>query len=641
MLISSANASGVSPYLPLNMSPDIERQIERVLILAGKPVMRRPIAAAVVLEALPRACERDPFACAQVRQYLKRYMKPWEVTQGEVQGAASFGDSESVIPNAHGETVDSPWRVEARGYWQPNDYIIVNAGGIAYDGNATPTGSFVSLGVDWAQLDIGFRDHWYSPLSDSSTLISTEAPTMPSVTLSNYRPIGPLGIDYEIFLAEMSRQEDLPFGDSTTAGRPRLSGLHLGLEPTVGYSVSVNRVVQYGGGARNAGIWSQFTDELFSSDNLSYGELQGSNRAASLASSILFPGRIPFSVNIEYAGEDNAYAEGYRLGATNLSLGIDLPQLGKNFDANLEISEWQNDWYVHGVYTKGLTNRGRVIGHWFGDQRIFGDAIGGSSQSARLGWRQRADRYWRATYRTMALDQEWPRDNLPRPYERAHSLALSLATQWQKFPLEFEIAGGRDVFGDSYTRFAASMDFAALGSSFSGASLEATDPANGGVELFVDLGANQSETTKFLLIGVTPDTAAKTTGPHVGFGARRAVSRRNDVGVRLELDDIDNNTMLSLRAIDYRFRFTPRFAIGGFFGVARYNYGLATNGYFWGGGLQLQNVLPKWDIGLDFRHYEKLNRDKTLPSDPVPEVGQHPRLYIDIDGMSLYISRRW
>jgi hypothetical protein len=54
-----AVAHGVTPYLPLNLEPEIEAQIERVLILAGKPVMRRPIAAATVLDALPKACRVD------------------------------------------------------------------------------------------------------------------------------------------------------------------------------------------------------------------------------------------------------------------------------------------------------------------------------------------------------------------------------------------------------------------------------------------------------------------------------------------------------------------------------------------------------------------------------------------------------
>src|SRR5262245_20387291 len=43
-------ARGVSPYLPLNLDPQIERQIERALILADKPVLTRPFAAAAVLD---------------------------------------------------------------------------------------------------------------------------------------------------------------------------------------------------------------------------------------------------------------------------------------------------------------------------------------------------------------------------------------------------------------------------------------------------------------------------------------------------------------------------------------------------------------------------------------------------------------
>ena len=41
-----AFATGVTPYLPLNLEPEIESQIERVLILGNQPVLTRPIAAA-------------------------------------------------------------------------------------------------------------------------------------------------------------------------------------------------------------------------------------------------------------------------------------------------------------------------------------------------------------------------------------------------------------------------------------------------------------------------------------------------------------------------------------------------------------------------------------------------------------------
>ncbi len=63
-------ARGRQPLPALNLDPDIERQIERVLILADKPVLTRPIAAATVLDALPAACQKDAVLCREVRRYL-------------------------------------------------------------------------------------------------------------------------------------------------------------------------------------------------------------------------------------------------------------------------------------------------------------------------------------------------------------------------------------------------------------------------------------------------------------------------------------------------------------------------------------------------------------------------------------------
>ena len=35
-IVQVAHGRGVSPYLPLNLAPEVERQIEEVLILAGR-----------------------------------------------------------------------------------------------------------------------------------------------------------------------------------------------------------------------------------------------------------------------------------------------------------------------------------------------------------------------------------------------------------------------------------------------------------------------------------------------------------------------------------------------------------------------------------------------------------------------------
>ena len=636
-----AHARGPSPYLPLDISPSIERQIERVLILAGKPVMRRPIAAAVVLDALPVACERDRALCEDVRRHLQRYMGKYAVTHAQAQVGIASGDSAATMPNQHGKAVDSTWQVAASGYFQPNDYLILNAGGVAYEGEATATGSFLSVGFDFAQLDVGFRDHWLGPMSDSSSLISTQAPTMPSITLSNYRPISPLGFSYEVFHAESSRQDGIRFSEAaTTSGRPRLAGVQLGIEPTLGYALSVNRITQYGGGDRNTGGFSQFIDALTESQDpadVSRADGGFGNQVASIASSFIVPGRLPFGVHLEYAGEDNAYAAGYRLGATNLTLGIDFPRLWKAFDANVELSEWQNSWYVHHVYPDGLTNRQHVLGHWFGDQREFGTAIGGDSQMLALGWQRRNDQYFRVTYRTMALDSRWVRNGSVPVYERLHSLGVNFATNWRDYPVELELVGGQDIFGDSFARLAGSFDFS--GRAFV-QSLVNDVAESGEVEFFIDVGTNRTKVRKLLEIG-SPAVSTHDNGMHLAVGARRSVSERGEIGTRLELDQVDGRQLLSLRALDYQYRVTKRLSLSGFAGFARYDYGLATNGYFWGAGVQFRDVLPKWDIGFDARHYEKLNRDKSLPNDPVPTPETHPRLYIDMDGMTLYVTRRW
>jgi hypothetical protein len=641
-LSSTADARGVTPYLPLNLAPDIERQVERVLVLGGKSVVRRPIAAAVVLDALPAACKRDPVACEQVRRYLGGYMDSRGVTSLRARATVATGDSTAVLPNAHGEGVDSAWQVSAGAYWQPSDFALVNLGLVGHGDNVAATGSFVSFGFEYAQADIGFRDHWLSPLVDSSSLIGTEAPTPFSATLSNYTPMTPLGLGYEIFFAELSNQDGIPNQGTTTSGRPRLGGLHLAMEPVAGYGLSVNRLVQYGGGARNRGLVSQFFDEMFqlANRNDQGAAAEETNRVASLASSLVFPAAVPFVARIEYAGEDNAYKGAYRLGATNLSLGLDFPSLWKAYDLTVEVSEWQNDWYVHPLYPGGLANRGHVLGHWFGDNRRPGEAIGGRSVMLRAGRLLESGAYLQATYRNLAFDPDWVRFDRPRvDYRQMQMLGLAYSTTWLDRPVDAELTVGRDVFGESFARFGLGFDF--VQSVRRRGALPATSAGGEpGTDVFVDIGAQRSQVREIMLdLGpnVPTDPAADF---HAAIGARRAVGGRHDLGVRLELDSVEGRSLVSVRAVDYRFRFTRHLAAGAFFGAARYDLSPAAYGYYMGAGLQYLDVFSGWDLGLDFRLHEKLTRDKVLASDP-PLTVQLPRRVLDITGASLYVSRKW
>ncbi len=256
LIANAAMAGGVSAYLPLNLEPEMERQIERVLILADEPILKRPFAVALVEDALPQACMVDEPLCTKVKRYLQRYSRDYAVTHASATGAVTHDATGVVVPNEHGLPASSRWELSAQGYVQPNDYLLVSAGAIAYKGRTVPTGSMLSLGTNWAQLDIGYRDHWLSPATDSSMLLSTEAPTIPSVTLSNYEPLTRLGFQYEFFWARMKQVgepgqsgDNILYNGKGSIGNPRIFGTQLSIEPFPGWSIGFNRLLQYGGGS--------------------------------------------------------------------------------------------------------------------------------------------------------------------------------------------------------------------------------------------------------------------------------------------------------------------------------------------------------------------------------------------------------
>ena len=230
-----------------------------------------------------------------------------------------------------------------------------------------------------------------SSLTDSAMLISTEAETMPSVSISNYTPMTRFGFSYEFLLAQMSSSDRIVFEGGYTSGKPNIFGVQLGVEPFPGWSLSANRIMQFGGGERGGNSISDVLDAFFrpsSYDNLNAAGEGGEfgNQAASITSRFLFPGEVPFALYMEYAGEDTSRSRDLLLGNSALSVGVDIPRLFQDISLTYEVSEWQNSWYVHHIYQDGLINEGRVIGHWGAANRVMGDGVGAQSHMLKLGW---------------------------------------------------------------------------------------------------------------------------------------------------------------------------------------------------------------------------------------------------------------
>jgi hypothetical protein len=446
VLATTAEARGVSPYLPVDISPEIERKIERVLILADQPTLKRPFAAATVRDALPRACEVDTALCQDVRRYLTSLTRTAGITYATLTASESSGPA-TAVPSSHGISSESNYDAAIAAYWQPGAAFLVTAGVLAYEGETTPTGTVASFGLDVLQVDVGYRDRWWSPAQGNAMLLSTQAATMPSVTISNYRGLTKANLRYEAFVARMSESSNIATTTGTTSGRPQLAGLHLSIEPFPGWSLGVARLMQYGGGDREETFSDMFSAFFNPSDADNTGTpADFGNQLASLTSQFTLGEPLPMSIYFEYAGEDTSTGRNFRLGNSALSAGVAFPKLGERFAATFEITEWQNGWYVHHIYLDGLLNEGHVLGHWGGDWRRLGDGVGACSAFARLN----VDRVFggeiEATYRQ--LDNE----DYSGGYETARQIDARYSRPWNDLFVGAEITAGQDVFGESYSR---------------------------------------------------------------------------------------------------------------------------------------------------------------------------------------------
>ena len=658
---AAARADSLSAYLPLNLEPEMERQVERVLILADEPILKRPIPVELVRAALPDACRKDAPLCQRVSRYLERWSHDYALTHASATAAATQG-AHVILPNQHGLASNDDWELSAQGYVQPSDYLLLSAGGIAYAGRTEATGSMLSIGTSWAQLDAGYRDHWLSPMTDTgSMLVSTESPTTPSVTVSNWEPLTRFGFQYEFALTRLGQTgadagaslsgNNIVYQGVASRGDPHLFSMQLSIEPFPGWSLGVNRNLEYGGGSGLPDSARFLLRDFFKPSGLS--QTQG-NQQASYVSRFIFPGSTPFAVYFQYAGEDNSDGGSYLLGNAALSAGIDLPRLWRHFDATYEFSEWQNIWYVHSIFLDGMTSDGLVLGTWGADQRNFGDGVGARSQMLRLGWEPPFGGYLQLRARTLAnqgyyggdIRQYTPGEPAPFDYHHYYDVSLSYSHPWDGMTLGGELTAGRDVDGSSFTRLAAFIRYGGDAHSREEAAVDDADEADRGLEThgaecFVDAGVEVSQ-VRTDPNGSLPVTAsAWGAGPHLGLGARRAVAANDDLGVRLELDQVESHSLLGVRALDYRHRYGDSFAVSAFAGVDRYDLATPAYSLYAGFGLEWRNLfgaLPGWSLSVDYRHGQNIARDRVLPTDI---TGPRPESFYKIDSAVLYLSRHF
>jgi len=124
----------------------------------------------------------------------------------------------------------------------------------------------------------------------------------------------------------------------------------------------------------------------------------------------------------------------------------------------------------------------------------------------------------------------------------------------------------------------------------------------------------------------------------LGLGVRRELAS-GSIGARVDLDDVDGDLLLAVRAFDYRRHLTQRFAVTAFLGAARLNLPTPAYGYYLGGGVQLKELWPNWSLAIDLRYGDKIARDHLLSSDP--QGRETNDNFYDLSGIAVYFSRRF
>jgi hypothetical protein len=254
----------------------------------------------------------------------------------------------------------------------------------------------------------------------------------------------------------------------------------------------------------------------------------------------------------------------------------------------------------------------------------------------RIGWEPQLGGRLEAQFRSLTNDSFYS----ATAYHHAYTSSLTYSYPWKDYVLGTEIDYGRDVYGATYTRLAGflrygdALHFDAESGEESG---ESSSPDH--AEIFVDAGVVANRVLADITTN-TPRVESYTSyGAHVALGARRAVSEQQDLGVAVEADDIQGLSLVSARILDYRYRFTGPLALNLFGGAARYATATPAYGFYFGAGLQWRNIVPHWDLGIDYRYASKVDRLRVLPGEP--QGGYRPDAYYDFSMATLYVSRKF
>ncbi|TGE76875.1 hypothetical protein C7Y70_18115 [Pseudoalteromonas sp. KS88] len=447
-------------YLPIGMDAQLDHQLDTLFALTSGTPMAKPYRLSEVEAALSKLQATEPALVSAIRTKIKSYQGTDNITRVGVKLTVD-GDKAVKLANQRGVSSDEWGQGFFEGIWRPNDYMLMQVGADyrAQQNKFTNYNSFISFAGDDLQLNIGYKEHWFSPFKQSAQIISTNARTSPSISLGMVAPAHNWwNFDFELYYSELEHVEKgILYQGELHDGTPKLAGTHISIEPISGWKIGLNRMMQFGGGPREASAGDVFKAFFDPAGNDNAAMVEGGrdnelgDQLASFTSSVNFYWGMPIELYLEYGGEDTKNHKNYQFGNIAYNFGAFIPKLTESLSLRYEYSNIHSLWYLNTIYTYGNTKDGYVIGNFISDTKPRGEGDPSKASVLEMSYTESLHSLWQAKVTVVDnSDGFFDTNGLYYDYEQSIELQLSNNRQWQEYNIETTLTYGEDVFGDDY-----------------------------------------------------------------------------------------------------------------------------------------------------------------------------------------------
>ncbi|MEI5640670.1 MULTISPECIES: capsule assembly Wzi family protein [unclassified Pseudoalteromonas] len=462
LLASGFAVASPTAYLAIGKDPLLEYQIDKMFALTVGTPMAKPYRISVVKRHLDKVKSIDGELHRSITDGIAPYLQADAITQRSITLRLDSGESQQ-LANDRGNSSSEYAQLGLAGVYRGSDASIFQLGAEyrADSNKLVAYNTFYGLSYGNLQLNLGYKEHWFSPFKHSAQVFSTNAKPSLSASLGLVIPIPNWwNFDFELFYSELEHVNDgIKYQGTLHDGTPKLAGTHFSVEPIQGWKIGINRVMQFGGGPRKV----DFTDVVKAYfDPVGNENKTGSlgqddelgDQWASITSSFTTDWGMPAQWYLEYGGEDTNNHKNYLFGNTVVNLGVYLPKLSHNTTLRYEFTDMESLWYVNEIYeTRGNTIDGFGVGHFAANQRQFDDGAPSQIHVLEGTYQSTPRSLWRAKISLVDNDSNYLNElgELGAEYERGYELELAHIGEFYQKQVESKLTLGKDAFGENYT----------------------------------------------------------------------------------------------------------------------------------------------------------------------------------------------